>query len=674
MCGIVGVINFGASGISKDLLSAMRDEMVHRGPDGSDLWISKDSRCGLAHRRLSILDLSSSASQPMPNETGSIWITFNGEIYNHAALRIQLLTSGHSFRTDHSDTEVLIHGYEEWGFLGLLSRIEGDFAFGIYDCERKLLSIARDKVGVKPLYFSKTAASFIFASEIKSILRHPNVERDIDPCAMNHYLSFMVTPAPLTMFKGIYKMPAGTWLEVYDNGTVKTGRYYEATPGKGILASEVKGLSAQATEDFYIRGIRSRLESSVEQRMMSDVPSGVFLSGGVDSSAVTALMARNTKSPINTLTVGFKDHPSLNEVEYAREVARLHRTNHREVLINESDMISALDDIIFHQDEPLADWVCIPLYFVSRLARQSGISVVQVGEGADELFCGYPGYLRYLKLYKQYWLPFKRYLPAAAQTLISSAAVGISHLHPRLPVYADIIDRAAQNREHFWILSMALWNTNKQHLLIPSAFGEESHYPDFLNDFGNQGLAQKDSYEIIKSYNEGFDSKFPDADSFTRMLFKEFRLRLPELLLMRIDKMGMAFSLEARVPFLDQSLVDFCFDIPGDAKIFGGETKYLLKKAIEGLVPDHLIYRKKMGFDAPMLQWLQGDFGVRVEREILSSGLMGRGFFDLNYINGLFATIRSNRANVTQQIWSIYNLVRWYDHWIDGRESKISKI
>lgn len=665
MCGIVGVMSFGSIDVTKKLLSVMRDEMIHRGPDGCDLWVSQNSRCGLAHRRLSILDLSASASQPMPNETGSIWITFNGEIYNHSDLRVQLLASGHIFRTDHSDTEVLIHGYEEWGFLGLLARIEGDFAFGIYDCEKKLLSIARDKIGVKPLYFSKNAECFIFASEIKAILVHPSIERDIDPYAMNHYLSFMATPAPLTMFKGIYKMPAGTWLQVSDAGVVQTGRYYEAVPGRGIVASDSKGLSAKAAEDFYIRGIRSRLEAAVDRRMMSDVPSGVFLSGGVDSSAVTALMARNSKIPINTFTVGFKDHPSLNEVEYAREVAKLHKTNHHEVLVSELDMISALDDVIFHQDEPLADWVCIPLFFVSRLARQNGVAVVQVGEGADELFCGYPGYLRYLKLYEQYWSPFRRYLHPKIQALIADAVSGISRLHPKLPVYADIIDRAARNREHFWILSMALWNVNKKDLLISSAFGEQPSYPGFLDNFGNHGLAHLDSYEIIKSYNGGFDCSFPGVDTFTRMLFKEFRLRLPELLLMRIDKMGMAHSLEARVPFLDSKLVDFCFDIPGDQKIHGGETKYLLKKAIEGLVPDHLIYRKKMGFDAPMLQWLRGEFGIRVEREILSSGLMKRGFFNAQYILKLFAAIRSNKANVTQQIWSIYNLVLWYGRWID---------
>lgn len=670
MCGVVGVINFTDEDVSKGLLAAMRDTMVHRGPDGEDLWISDNARCGLAHRRLSILDLSSVASQPMSNETGSVWITFNGEIYNHRELRTQLVASGHQFRTDHSDTEVLIHGYEEWGLEGLLSRINGDYAFGIYDCERRILSIVRDRIGVKPLYFSKTARQFIFASEIKAILEHPAVERDIDAYAMNHFLSFMVTPAPMTMFKGIYKLPPGSWLQVSDDGEVKAGRYYEATPGRGIPISQIQGLSGQALENFYISGIRSRLDAAVERRMMSDVPFGVFLSGGVDSSAVTALMARYSESPINTLTVGFKDHPSLNEVEYAREIARLHKTDHREILIDEADMISALDDIVFHQDEPLADWVCIPLMFVSRLARQSGISVVQVGEGADELFCGYPGYLRYLKLYEQYWSPFRKYLPVAAQRLIGAAAVGMSHLHPKLPVYADILDRAARGREHFWILSMALWNTNKRHLLSPSAFGTSPNYPPFLSGFGDGGLDQLDSYEVIKSYNDGFDAKFADADVFTRMLFKEFRLRLPELLLMRIDKMGMANSLEARVPFLDHDLVDFCFDIPGSAKTRGGETKYLLKKAIEGLVPNHLIYRRKMGFDAPMMQWLRGDFGIRVEREILSSGLMKRGFFNVDYVRGLFATIRADRANVTQQIWSLYNLVRWYDYWIEGSRSR----
>lgn len=671
MCGIVGLQTFGQSGLRESTLLDMRDAMIHRGPDGGGIWLSKDRRCGFAHRRLSIIDLNQSAMQPMSNETGSICVVFNGEIYNHASLRVELIANGHVFRTDHSDTEVLVHGYEQWGFQGLLSRISGDFAFAIHDVESGILSIARDRIGVKPLYFSRVAETFIFASEIKAILRHPSVERDIDPYAMHHYLSFMASPAPLTMFKGIFKVPAGCWVQVSAQGEISSGRYYEAMPGSGIPAEQVEGLFGQQLEDFYVSGIRSRLEDAVEQRMMSDVPFGVFLSGGVDSSALTALMSRHSSSPINTMTVGFKDHPSLNEVEYAREIAKLNRTDHREVLIDEADMIGALDEIFYHQDEPLADWVCIPLYFVSKLARESGLSVVQVGEGADELFCGYPGYLRYLKLYQNYWTPFRNHLPEALQKLMASAAVGLSHLHPKLPVYADIIDRAAHDREHFWILSMALWNVNKDQLLKPSVFADRPSNPDFLSGFGNRGLDQKDSFEIIRSYNSTFDSRVSNGDVFTRMLFNEFRLRLPELLLMRIDKMGMAHSLEARVPFLDHALVDFCFDIPGPAKVRGGETKYLLKKAITGLIPEHLIYRRKMGFDAPMMQWLQGDFGRRVEQDILASQLLQRDFFDVEYIKALFRTVRSGRANVTQQIWSLYNLVRWYDRWIAGVVSSV---
>lgn len=670
MCGVVGIFAYGKNGaVSSSVLGRMRDTMMHRGPDGGASWISEDGTVGLGHRRLSIVDLSSLADQPMSNEDGRVWLTYNGEVYNHASLRPELVSAGHVFRTDHSDTEVLVHGFEQWGIDGLLQRISGDFAFGLYDARDRALYVARDRIGVKPLYFAELGGQFVFASEIKALLEHPRAERDIDTVAMVHYLSFLTTPAPMTMFKGIYKLPAGHWLKVNVDGALEMHRYYSVGPGNGIDPSQTRNLSDAALEEFYIGGIRKRLNNSVERRMMSDVPYGVFLSGGIDSSTNVALMSRYSDRPINTFTVGFKHHAALNEMHYAKIAAETFKTNHHEVLIDEDDMIGYLESLVHHQDEPLADWVCIPLYFVSKLAHDSGVTVVQVGEGSDEQFCGYDGYMRYLKLYHKFWTPFRSYLPQPMQDAAAQAASWASKLHPKLPVYADILDRAARDREHFWILSMSIWNASKDRLVRYQALGSVAHHKRMV-DAGvmDASYLVPDSYNVIKSFSDELNRSHPGQDVLTGMTYNEFRLRLPELLLMRVDKIGMSVSLEARVPFLDHELVDFTFDIPEQWKTRNGVTKYLLKKAVEGTIPDELIYRKKMGFDAPMAEWLKGAFGRRVEQEILSSGLMKRGYFNLNYISQMFADLRSNRANLGQQIWTIYNLVAWYDYWIDGRQ------
>jgi asparagine synthase (glutamine-hydrolysing) len=671
MCGIAGIFVHGKGAVEERTLTAMRDTMLHRGPDGGGNWVSPDGRVGLAHRRLSIIDLSSAASQPMTNEDGAVWITFNGEIYNHAKLRPELAGAGHHFKTDHSDTEVLIHGYEHWGPEGLLNRIAGDYAFAIWDANTQTLNLARDRIGVKPLYFSLQKDAVIFASEIKAILEHPSVTRDVDPMAMYHYLSFMTTPAPLTMFKGIYKLPAGFWLRIHRDGRVEARRYWDAVPGRGIPDSETKGLSDAALGDYYISNVRQRLHDAVECRMMSDVPFGVFLSGGIDSSLNVALMSQFTSRPVETFTVGFKDYTHLNELGEARLVANAFGTNHHEVLIDEKDMIGYLDDLVYHQDEPIADWVCIPLYFVSKLAHDSGVTVVQVGEGSDEQFCGYASYMGYLDLYRKYWTPFRTMLPKFAQRTFARAAGMAASSRPGLAVYADIIDRGARDREHFWSGATVFWDILKHQLLRPGPFSGSTP-PAGLSSGGMlpDCYFEPDSFNIIRSFLEPFDAKYPGRDVLTRMIYNEFKLRLPELLLMRVDKIGMSVSLEPRVPFLDHRLVEFTMDIPMSWKIRGGTAKYILKKAAEGLIPNEIIYRKKMGFGAPMSNWLRNQFGHYVERRIMSSGLMKAGYFNAEYVRGLFARHRSGRQDNAVYLWTLFNLVAWYGYWIEGKEVK----
>lgn len=666
MCGIAGIFHYRNSGRVHDaVLASMREAMVHRGPDGAGSWISEDARVGLAHRRLSIVDLSTAAAQPMSNEDGGIWVTFNGEIYNHAELRKELMAAGHRFRTHHSDTEVLVHGYEEWGIDGLAARLSGDYAVGLWDERLKVLSLMRDRIGVKPLYFSLQQGTLLFASEIKSILAHPAVSRDIDPNAMYHYLSFLTTPAPMTMFKGIYKLPAGYYLQVAADGAINARRYWDAVPGQGIAENETKGLSEKALEQFYIDGIRNRLQDAVAERMMSDVPFGVFLSGGIDSSTNVALMSRLMDRPVDTFTVGFSDHTHLNELEYARMIAKEFKTNHREVLVEERDMMGYLENLIHSQDEPLADWVCIPLYFVSKLAKDSGVTVIQVGEGSDEQFCGYGSYMEYLKLYRKYWTPFKT-LPSFAQHGIAWTARQAAKVKPGFEPYADVIDRAARDRECFWSGATTYWDIMKAQLIREGAI----HSNGIPHELVNTGMLpisyfQADSFNVVSSFVGPFDQQHPGCDVLTRMIYNEFKLRLPELLLMRVDKITMSVSLEARVPFLAHKLAEFTMDIPMIWKTRHNTAKYLLKKAVEGIIPDEIIYRKKMGFGAPMSQWLKGSFGDQARSRVLGSPLLERGFFNHDYIEQLFQDHRSGRRDCSLYIWNLFNLTSWYDYWIE---------
>jgi asparagine synthase (glutamine-hydrolysing) len=498
MCGITGIFHLeGRRPVEEATLTGMRETMLHRGPDGGSSWISPDGQIGLAHRRLSIIDLSDIASQPMCNEDQSVWVTFNGEIYNHRVLRQELVAKGHLFRTDHSDTEVLVHGYEQWGIGGLVKRLDGDYAFAIWDVNHSRLSIARDPIGVKPVYFSFRDDVFLFASEIKAILAHPAVRADIDPAAMYHYLSFLTTPAPMTMFQGIFKLPAGHYVEVSKGGRFHAQRYWDAVPGQGIDPSDTSRLSERAREDFYVQGIRDRLRTAIEKRMMSDVPFGVFLSGGIDSSTNVALMSEFTEAPINTFTVGFKDYQHLNELDHAEAIAKRFSTNHHAVLIDESDMVGYLQDLVHHQDEPIADWVCIPLYFVSKLTRENGVTVVQVGEGSDEQFAGYASYMGYLRLYHRYWTPFRTYLPSIAQKGIASLFGAAARIKPGLDVYADIVDRATRDREHFWSGATVFLETIKHRLLRIDSLDVENTVPKGLLASG----LLPDTYLKFDTYN-----------------------------------------------------------------------------------------------------------------------------------------------------------------------------
>ncbi|MDQ3741123.1 MAG: asparagine synthase (glutamine-hydrolyzing), partial [Actinomycetota bacterium] len=401
MCGICGVLAF-SDGFAADeaTVTEMRDTLVHRGPDDGGSWTDRSGRVALGHRRLSIVDLSPAGHQPMANEDDSVWIAFNGEIYNHAALRPELERKGHAYRS-HTDTETILHLWEEEG-PRCVERLEGMFAFAIWDSRRRELFLARDRLGVKPLYYAHTPGGIAFASEIKAIMRHPSIGADLDEDAFHHYLTFVCTPAPWTMFKGVRKLAPAERMIVRPDGTTTSDVYW--TPLSGEATAEAAAMSEAERRERVLELLRD----SVGKRMMSDVPFGVFLSGGVDSSTNVALMAELMDEPVRTYSVAFAEHEQYNELEYARRIAQQFKTDHHEVVIDWDDLTSFLPEMVHHQDEPIADWVCVPLYYVAKLARDDGTIVVQIGEGSDELFHGYAHYVDAVAERRRYWQPLQR--------------------------------------------------------------------------------------------------------------------------------------------------------------------------------------------------------------------------------------------------------------------------
>jgi asparagine synthase (glutamine-hydrolysing) len=673
MCGIVGWLSTSAAQpVDPDVLARMRDTMVHRGPDGEGLWLSPQRDMGLAFRRLAIVDLSTTANQPMTNEDGSIQVIFNGEIYNHLALRRELVEKGHRFRTDHSDTEVIVHGFEEWG-PGVVDRLHGMFGIGIWNARTRRLFLARDRIGIKPLYFGWTPQAFVFASEIKALLRHPQVEADVEPTSVYHYLSFLTTPAPLTMFQGIYKMPAGCRAFVEPDGTMKAETYWDALPGRGEDVGELKRLSGPALREYAVRRVRELFESAVEKRLMSDVPFGVLLSGGIDSSANVAVMSRLMDRPVRTFTVGFSDHEHLNELHWARKVAQTFKTDHHEIMVDEKAMSDYLPSLVFSQDEPIADWVCIPLYFVSKLVRDSGTIVVQVGEGSDEQFCGYRSYMAYLDMYRRFWRPFSR-LPRVARGSAAAVARGLTGLVDTQDTYLDLVDRAGRSREPFWSGATVFSETRKGRLVDRERL-EPLSVPAAMRGSGllPERFGRPDSYEIVRSFFDRIDEAAPGSDVLTRMIYSEFKLRLPELLLMRVDKIGMSVSIEPRVPFLDHLLVELTMNLPMGLKVAPGHPKELLKSSVRGMLPDDVIDRPKMGFGAPMLEWLRGKFGEAVRAELAATRFFDRFPARRQAVLDMLDRHRAEKAEFSLYVWTIYNAVAWYDYWIDkAREARVA--
>lgn len=621
MCGIAGVFNYSGDSriVADDIIMHMRDTMIHRGPDDAGLYISADGKMGLGHRRLSIIDLSPRAKQPMSNEDKTIWIVFNGEIYNYKSLRKQLEEQGHTFKSD-SDTEVIIHLYEENG-IECVHDLEGMFAFALWDENNEKLFLVRDRIGIKPLYYAVTNDRFIFASEIKALFTSDELIKEINPESIYHYLTFLTVPAPKTMFKNIYKVEAGTLLKIDKHGQICKTRYWNPadflnTPLQDINENEI----IEITENI--------LKEAVSQRMISDVPLGATFSGGVDSSLIVSLMKEQTDNVL-AMTMDYKIDSPYSESKIAKQIANRLDISLDVRKVNSDDFFKAVTDFLeIQSDYPAGDPNNILLYAISKLTKESGVTVSLVGEGGDEIG-GYPTYLDLIKEFRA--LKYFSGLPTWLKK-------GIYIMCPE-----KIKER----------LGIALGNNvvSRRHI---HAFTEEEKKKIWI------GANVSNSYLLLEKIMDEVNTKTQD-EFLRKVLNVEFKLRLPELILPRVDYPTMANSIEARVPLLDHKLVEYSLRLPIGIKMKNGEAKYILKKILCKYIDKKYVYREKVGFGMLLTPFLKNVLPLWFKNEILDTN-----------DHPLFAYIRKDslsdiyeehkkRKNNGFKMWTIYALGKWLE-------------
>ncbi|HYS26101.1 MAG TPA: asparagine synthase (glutamine-hydrolyzing) [Vicinamibacterales bacterium] len=630
MCGIAGIVSRDRLGPDDQArATAMRDVMSYRGPDGAGLHA--DARAVLAHRRLSIVDLAG-GHQPLSNETGTTWITFNGEIYNHRDVRAQLEGAGHAYRT-RSDTETIVHAYEQWGD-ECVQHFRGMFAFAIWDGAARRLLLARDRLGVKPLYWAMAGDRLLFASEIKAILKSGLVAATPNVRVLSEVLATRGTAGEETMFEGVYKLLPGHRL-VFEDGRVRIEKYWDL-PLDGP-DPELERMHDGALIDRF----RSLLQESVRLRLMSDVPLGMFLSGGIDSSAIAALMAREIDRPVDTFSVAFADR-RFSELEYARAVARAIGATAHEIVIDDHDFFAALPRLVWHEDEPIAHPSSVPLHFVSVLARQH-VVVVLTGEGSDELLAGYGKYPRAVINWRAGTV-YERLVPAAVRASVAGSLV------PRLPGRAGRYARRSflampRNASAMFLDNFAGMPVRQQRELLSAT-----------------ALAGGDAYSSSLAY---FNEVNGRSGLLGRLLHTDIKTYLVELL-MKQDQMSMSASIESRVPFLDHVLVEFAARLPDRLKLRGFTTKRILREALRGLLPEDILTRPKMGFPVPFGEWTRDRWQPVVRDVLLDRRTRERGLINPAAVEQLLAAHRDGATAGGDAIWALVNLELWYRTFIDG--------
>ncbi|NOT34365.1 MAG: asparagine synthase (glutamine-hydrolyzing) [Candidatus Eisenbacteria bacterium] len=621
MCGIAGVFDPAGGRPAAEWLDQACARLAHRGPD--DDGVHLEDGVGLAFRRLAIVDLATGA-QPLSNETGDVWIVFNGEIYNHVELRRELEGHGHRYRTL-SDTESIVHGYEQWGD-AVVEHLRGMFAFAIWDRPRRRLLCARDRLGIKPLYFTRAQGRVLFASEIKALFAFPGVERRVRVPSLVEHLTLRYTAAPDTLFDGIEKLPPGHLLIAEASG-ITTRRFWDVAWEPKLEIGEADALTE----------VESRLREAVRLRLMSEVPLGALLSGGVDSSLIVSFMSELVDRPVQTFSVGFDAPGPYSELPFARRVAEHCRTDHREIMVTAADLLRELPRLVWHQDEPLSEPAAIPTYLVSQLARET-VTVVLTGEGGDELFAGYPKYA------VEPWARTLSRWPAALRSVVLDGFVD------RLPFgfrKLQVVARSARFRDEAerlssWFAGFA--GEERRRLLAPEL---AVHDRAGAAAFGRM-LAETTARRPLD-----------------RMLDVDRRLWLPDDLLMKMDKMSMAASIEARVPLLDHPLVEWAARLPDRLKVRGLTGKWLLKQLAYRRLPHEIIDRPKVGFTVPLSPWFRGPLRELVADTLLSPTCLGRGYWRPDALRAVVEDHLSGRRDRARELWTLLTLELWHRNFID---------
>lgn len=636
MCGICGLIGQADNAIITKMLARIE----HRGPDGQGIYLGETASgetIGFGHRRLAIIDLSPAGHQPMASADNRLWITFNGEIYNYRELRKQLISLGHNFKTN-TDTEVILVAYQQWG-VDAVTHLNGMFAFAIWDIAEQRLFIARDRLGIKPLYYCKTAQGLAFASEIKALLTLKELPREVDMSGLHQYLTFLWVPDPNTIFKDIYKLPPGHYL-IYQNNQIQIKEYWD------LQFQEER----HHKEAYWSEQVLTALKKAIDYQLISDVPLGAFLSGGIDSSSIVALMSRITDKPVHTYTVGFRNEDLAydviaDDVKYAREVAQLFPTQYNEAIL-EPKVFDLWPKLVWHMDEPVADPAIITSYLICKAARET-LTVLLSGMGGDEIFAGYPRHLA-VYLADLYNIVPQAVSRPIVQQLPASRPGPFNGLLRNLQKLAKSAALPFQDR----YLGYGTYYTNSE---------KHSLYSAELRDL----TKDMDAYQQHRHYY----NKVASQHWVNQMLYIDIKLFLPCLNLTYTDKTSMASSLEVRVPYLDHELVELTARIPATLKLRHWTRKYILKRALASVLPKRIIHRKKAGFSAPLRAWLRRDFGDMVEDLLSPTRLKQRGYFDPLEVRRVIDANNQGREDNSLKIFQLLTFELWYQQFIEDRPS-----
>ncbi len=627
MCGITGFISNDRDrpiAESEARLARMCETIRYRGPDEQGMLVRRNAALGM--RRLSIIDIKT-GQQPIFNESENLAIVYNGEVYNFQRLRSELISIGHKFRTN-SDTEVILHAFEEFGS-ACLKKLRGMFAFAIWDFDSERLFIARDRLGKKPLFYTVTpAGDFVFGSELKTLLEHPGVGREIDHSALDAYLTFGYVPEEFCIFRGVKKLPPGHFLTFAD-GVVRTEKYWDL---------DLSEPDDSPTEDEWAERLREKIREAVSVRLVSEVPLGAFLSGGIDSSTIVGMMSGLSSKPVKTFSIGFNED-SFDELKFARIAAKKFGTEHHEFIVT-PDLFDLIDDIVWHFDEPFADQSSLPTYMLSKLAREH-VTVILSGDGGDELFAGYDRYLVDQRRQRFDLLP-----QAFRRQVIGRLSSAMPHGGPGKNLLYNVSLGPTQR----YVDNISAFNGPKKSYLY-------SH--DFARTLNGNGSSAEEQFIRM-------GERMPDRDPIARRLYLDSKTYLPGDILTKVDRMTMANSVEARVPLLDHELVELVSKIPSRFKMKGTETKYILKKAMNELVPREILHREKQGFGVPIGEWINDQLKERMHEELCETRTSARGYFDEKYVRVLLNEHSKGRRDHSMELWMLWMLERWFRRYVDA--------